>query len=205
MSIRAIYFDFGGVLVRTEDRQPRTTLAESLGLTYEGIESYVFGGGADGSSVKAMLGQITEEEHWQNVIRHLNLPAGRFDEVREAFFAGDRVDRQLVETLRRLQKDYQVGLISNAWSGLRAYIESQQFDDAFHHMVISAEIGMAKPDERIYRHALEKFGVAAEESVFVDDFIENIEACRAIGMHGIHFRTAEQALGELEKILANHS
>ena len=70
-------------------------------------------------------------------------------------------------------------------------------------MTISAEAGVMKPDARIFQLALEKLGIAPSESVFLDDFPENVEAARAVGMHAIHFTWPEQALKELQQILAN--
>ena len=124
MSIRAVYFDLGGVILRTEDKVPRTRLAESLGMTYEAIESVVHGGGPDGSAARAALGQITEGQHWQNVVRALNLPESEIARVENSYFAGDRLDQTLLALMHSLRPSIKVGLISNAWSGLRAWISS---------------------------------------------------------------------------------
>jgi HAD superfamily hydrolase (TIGR01509 family) len=55
-------------------------------------------------------------------------------------------------------------------------------------ILISAEVGLAKPDPRIYRLAAERLGVRPDEAVFVDDFAANVEGARAVGMRAIHFR-----------------
>ena len=68
-------------------------------------------------------------------------------------------------------------------------------------MVISAEVGIMKPDPRIFQYALEQLDVAPAEAVFVDDVIENVEAARAFGMHAIHFTTPRQAISELKQLL----
>jgi len=65
--------------------------------------------------------------------------------------------------------------------------ERWKIADAFDVLVISAEVGIAKPDALIFSLALERLGVSAEEAVFVDDFVENIEAARAYGLHTVHF------------------
>jgi putative hydrolase of the HAD superfamily len=200
--IRAVYFDFGGVIARTEDVAPRRELAARLGLTDEQIAEAVFLGGADGSAQRATLGQISEDEHWRNVVRGLNLPPSEVQQVREAFFGGDRVDWGIVDFLRGLRKEgRRTGLISNAWTGLRRWIEQQGFADAFDAMIISAEIALAKPGPEIFRYALDQLGASAEESIFVDDVTENVDASRALGMHGIRFRSAEQALAEVDQLL----
>ena len=199
MSLRAVYIDLGGVLVRTEFQAPRQHLAERFGMEYEDILRIVFEGE---SSRRASIGESTEDEHWADVARRLHLPASDVEGVRKEFFAGDVIDRNLVDFLRGLRETLKVGLISNAWSGLRPWIVSHNFEDAFDVMVISAEVGIMKPDPRIFQYALEQLDVAPAEAVFVDDFIENVEGARAFGMHAIHFTTPRQTIGELKKLLA---
>jgi|SRR6185503_7683838 len=201
MSIRAVLFDLGGVIVRTEYQAPRQHLAESLGMDYDDIDKIVFGGGTNGSAARATLGQISEDEHWLNVMKILKQPASENERIRAEFFAGDIIDRTLLDFLRSIRPKYKTGLISNAWSGLRNYILREKFDDAFEYMVISSEVGAAKPDPKIFQIALEQLQVRANEAVFVDDFIENIEACEKVGMKGIHFRDVESAMKQLKALL----
>ena len=201
MSIKAVFFDNGGVITRTEHQAPRQHLAERFGMDYEEIEKIVFGGGPNGSAARASVGEITEEEHWLNVMKILKQPAGEYERIRDEFFAGDVIDIDLVNFLRALKSKYKVGLISNAWSGLRDYIVREKFDDAFDHMVISAEVGVAKPEAKIYHIALEQLEVSPSEAVFVDDFIENIEACEKVGMKGIHFKDPKSALQQLKQMI----
>ena len=201
MTIRAVYFDNGGVIVRTEFQAPRQHLAERLGMEYEALVSLVF---ESATAKQAAIGLIPEEDHWAAVMRSLHLPGSQAQAIRDEFFAGDVTDLALLDFMRGLREKCKVGLISNAWSGLRPWIINRKYDDAFDAMIISAEIGMAKPDPRIYQLALEKLGVAASESVFLDDFRENVDAAEAVGMHAIHFSRPEQALQELKQLLANH-
>jgi len=199
MSIKAVFFDLGGVILRTEYQAPRQHLAESLGMDYDDIDKVVFGGGVNGA--RATIGEITEEEHWQNVMKILKLPASETERVREEFFAGDVIDHEIVDFLRSIKPRCRTGLISNAWSGLRDYIMREKFDDAFHHMVISAEVGVAKPDPKIYHIALEQLQVKPKEAVFVDDFMENVTACEKVGMKGIHFKDSRSTLQQLKKLI----
>jgi epoxide hydrolase-like predicted phosphatase len=201
VTIRAVFFDFGGVLVRTEFQAPRQHLSERLGLEYDDVVRIVFESETAG---QASIGAITEDQHWEAVMRRLHLPLSETAAIRDEFFAGDVIDRELLDGLRDLKKTYKVGLISNAWSGLRPWIVSRKFDDAFDLMVISAEVGVAKPDARIYQYALEQFAVAPGESVFVDDFPVNVDGARQAGMHAILFTAPEPALTQLDKLLALH-
>jgi epoxide hydrolase-like predicted phosphatase len=201
MTIRAVYFDLGGVIVRTEYQAPRQHLADRLGIEYEDLVNLVFAGE---TARQASIGQLSEDEHWAAVMRRLHLPESQTRAVRDAFFAGDITDLALLDFMRGLRRQFKVGLISNAWSGLRPWIVSKKFEDVFDAMTISAEVGVMKPDARIFHMALEKLDVAPSESIFLDDFLENVTGARALGMQAIHFVQPEQALKELKQLLANH-
>jgi epoxide hydrolase-like predicted phosphatase len=201
MSIRAVFIDFGGVIVRTEEKGPRMRQAERLGMTSRDLEKIIF---ESESSQRASTGEIPEEAHWQAVADALGVNRQESDKITAEFFSGDRTDATLLEFLRSLRPERKVGLISNAWSGLRAFITSQRFEDVFDEMIISAEIGLMKPDPRIYRLALEKLGVQPEESVFLDDVLVNVEAARSLGMTGIHFTQPDKALDELKQLRNKH-
>ena len=198
MTLRAVLFDLGGVILRTEYQAPRQRLAEEFGMDYDDIDKIVFGGN---SAVRASVGEITEEEHWRNVMKILKKPAAEYERIRTDFFAGDVLDHTILNFLRSIKPKYKVGLISNAWSGLRSYIEREKFDDVFDHMTISAEVGAMKPSAKIYEFALEQLQVQANEAVFMDDVQENIEACEKLGMRGIHFKDPESALEQLKALL----
>ncbi len=198
MSLRAAFFDFGGVLVRTEDAAPRARLAGRLGMSARELEKLVFEGE---SSARASLGLISEDQHWRNVASALGLPETETPRLREEFFSGDRTDGELIDFLRGLRRTVKVGLISNAWSGLRVWIAGRKLDDAFDALTISAEAGVAKPDGRIYRLALEGFGVAPQEAVFVDDTAANVDGARAVGMQAIRFTRTAAVLEEIRRLM----
>ena len=70
--------------------------------------------------------------------------------------------------------------------------------DRFTDIVVSGDEKLIKPDPAIYTLALERFGLAPGEGLFVDDRLENIEAARANGFAGHHFTGAERLRGELD-------
>jgi epoxide hydrolase-like predicted phosphatase len=198
MTIKAVFFDLGGVIVRTEFETPRQQLADRLGLDYDDLNKLVFD---SESSNRAAVGEISFEEHWISVVQRLKRPVSEWQAIENEFFAGDIVDRTLVEYIRSLRPKYKTGLISNNWSDLRDFVVREKFDDAFDKMIISAEVGAMKPEPKIFQVALEQFGVRPNEAVFVDDFYVNIEGCEKVGIKGIHFKDAESALKQLKKLL----
>jgi len=199
MAISAVIWDLGGVLLRTEDLSTRQALADRMGKSRTELENLVFDGD---SGDRAQLGEISADEHWDNIRRILGLDAAGISEFRRQFWEGDQLDVELVDTIRSLRGRYKTGLLSNAFSDLRQVVTSiLQISDAFDEMVISAEIHLMKPDARIYQHALQRLGVAAQEAVFTDDMLRNVEGARSQGMNAIHFRQRSQALAELERFL----
>jgi epoxide hydrolase-like predicted phosphatase len=198
MSIRAVFFDLGGVIVRTEYQTPREHLAERLGMEYDDLYRIVFD---SETGHQASIGAITSVQHWEAVMKRLKRPYEEMSAIRDEFYAGDIVDRQILDFLRSLRGKYKIGLISNAWGDLRDYLVREKMDDAFDHIIISAEVGVAKPEAKIFQIALKQAEVSPSEAVFVDDFYVNIEGCEKVGMKGIHFKDAGSALKQLKLLL----
>lgn len=198
MSIRAVFFDLGGVIVRTEYQSPRERLAERLGMEYDDLSKIVFD---SDTGQQASIGAITSLQHWEAVMKRLKRPFEEMTAIRDEFFAGDIVDREILDFLRSLRGKYKTGLISNAWSDLRDYLVREKMDDAFDHIIISAEVGVAKPEAKIFQIALKQAGVGPNEAILVDDFYVNIEGCEKVGIKGIHFMDAQSTLQQLKHLL----
>jgi len=199
MVVRAVIFDLGGVIVRTENPERRQQLAVDLGMTNEALSHLVFN---SETAKLATLGKLTTEDHWAAIRQALNLDAELYRRVPSEFWGGDSVDLALVNFLRSLRGRYKTALLSNAWDDLRGIIvQKWKIADAFDELVISAEVGVAKPDPRIYLLAAERLGVLPTEAVFVDDFVENVQGALQVGMQAVHFRTPQQVLEELNLIL----
>ena len=198
MAIRAVFFDFGGVIMRTEYQSPRQKLAERFNMDYDEIDKAVFG---SDSARRASIGEITEEAHWAEISKRFKQPASQMQAFRDMFFGGDVIDYALVETIRSLRGKFRTGLISNAWSGLREFITKEKVIDIFDTVVISAEIGVVKPSAGIYEAALKQANVKANEAVFVDDMPLNIEGCEKVGMKGILFNDPQESVSRLNRLL----
>ena len=68
--------------------------------------------------------------------------------------------------------------------------------------IFSCKVKLTKPDPAIYKLLLERYGLRAEECVFLDDTLRNVNAAEALGIHGIHFQNLSQAKSELEVLLS---
>jgi FMN phosphatase YigB (HAD superfamily) len=199
MPIRAVIFDFGGVLVRTEDPNGRRKWEKYLGLPEGELSRVVF---ESEVADRSMIGKATEADVWKHVGAIFGLNDDRLRELRRDFWLGDRMDARLVSFLRDLRPRYQTAILSNAWPGAReVFTQTLGLGEVVDEMIISAEEGVAKPDARIYQIAVRRLGVQTEETVFVDDLAENVQGARAVGMWGIQFTSTEQAIAEVQEYL----
>ena len=91
------------------------------------------------------------------------------------------------------------GLLSNSW-GLEDY-PRELFPGLFDVVVISAEVGMRKPEERIFRHTAGLLGLTLRECVFIDDLEVNVTAAEGVGMTGVLHSDPDATLARLGEIL----
>jgi len=93
-----------------------------------------------------------------------------------------------LDLVRGLRSRYKVSVLSNADASLRSRLERDGIQGLFDDVVVSAEVGMAKPEPAIFRLAAERLGVLPGECVFVDDWDDNVVAARGVGMRGVVHR-----------------
>ncbi|HCS38297.1 MAG TPA: hypothetical protein DIW44_01770 [Anaerolineaceae bacterium] len=197
--IKTVIWDMGGVILRSEDWSPRKELAARYGMTLESMHDFVFN---SVSGKLATLGKIEEEAHWGDIGGQLRINSESLREFREHFWAGDSLDHELSDFIRKLKPNYTTALLSNAWTNARNVLtKSKPCIDAFHVAVFSCEVGLAKPDPAIYNLILRLCSSEPEEAIFVDDFVENIEAANKLGIHGILFKNADQAMTDVTALI----
>lgn len=202
LTIKAIIWDMGGVLLRTDDKTSRTELGKKYSLTAEQVADLVFN---QEVSLKASLGKANEDNIWQNVAEKLHLDPHQLEEFRTAFWAGDHLDTRLTAFITSLRPAYKTALLSNAWAGARRTLtETYHCIDIFDEVVISAEVGVMKPDPAIYHLVIRKLGIEPTEAVFIDDVQVNIDAANQVGIHGIRFISTDQVIRDVTEKLDSH-
>lgn len=197
--IKVVIWDMGGVILRSEDKTPRKKLAEQYGLTLDEIYTLVFN---SESANLATLGRINETEHWKQVGRSLKITGEVLQEFQDQFWAGDRLDQDLIDYIKSLQSSCKTALLSNAWSGAREVLTNHKpCMDAFQYSIFSCEVGLAKPDPAIYNKILGLTEVEPAGAIFVDDVQVNIDAANDVGIHGVRFFNSAQAREDVNFLL----
>ena len=123
-------------------------------------------------------------------------PAGLIDRL----FGGMRPDDAMLDAVvAAKQAGVRTGLLSNSWG--KGRYDRARFPELFDGVVISGEVGLRKPEPRIYELGRRPSALEPGECVFVDDLPGNLKPARAIGMATVHHVSAEQTIAELEKLL----
>lgn len=203
MPVRAVIFDFGGVLYRTPDLRWMRNIQKLLGLQNDALFSSIIASPNDSPFVMdIMLGKIPESQVWDIVAQRWKIQPNLLHSIRRTILSPRRLNRELADLLACLRGKYRTAILSNAGSDARrTFTDIFKLHQAAELMMISAEEGLVKPDRRIYERMVERLGIPPEECVFLDDFIENVEAASKFGMKAVHYQNNQQALEELSRFI----
>ena len=154
------------------------------------IRKYVNGNEADAIKEKlfvpADLGKVTYDELLTNMADELSLNKEKMTEEWEKLF---RPKRETVAFLEKLQGTADIALLSNAPLGvIEAQFEKHGLPPLFDKIFVSCNLKMAKPDPKIYLHAVSEFKKVYEEIYMIDDNVDNLSFLPEIGITPIHFR-----------------
>ena len=205
MRYTAVIFDLGGVVLDS----PLHAIAryeQLAGIPAGFVNRVVMATGPSGAWSRLERGELRVEE-WVPAFERDCAEAGQqlsAAGMMAAIQTASAPRPRMIAAIRAIRaRGLRVGALTNNWVAdepreNRLGLELRELFDAF---VESAQVGLRKPDPRIYEHACRELGVAPEAAVFLDDIGANLKAARALGMHTIKVETPEQALAELETVL----
>jgi len=192
---RTVVFDLGGVLVDWNPRHlyrelfdDERTMEEFLGTVCTPAWNERQDAGRAIAEAEAEL--LERHPHHEEMIRAFY---GRFDRMLAGPIDGT------VAVLEELHgRGTPLYALSN-WSAETFAHARRRFDflERFRGIVVSGELGLIKPDVRIFRHLLDKYRLDAGDCVFIDDSPKNVAAARDLGLHAIHFRDPKALRTEL--------
>jgi putative hydrolase of the HAD superfamily len=196
--VKALLVDFGGVLVVDLWPGAAADWAPRLGIEPAAFLSALFGGNEAG----VLVGRTDEPAWWEVVGQRLGIGRPLLDELTADLARREVWDEELVAYLGRIKDRARVTLVSNAWPDTRRRIESVGGHGVLDDLVLSCEVGMAKPDPGIYELALKRSGVPADEALFVDDAEVNVAAARRLGLRAHRHTGAASTIEAIEGFLS---
>ncbi len=197
--IRAVILDYGEVLCHRPPEEEFLRLANVFG-----VDAGSFGALWEKNRGAFDRGDITAEDYWMALAENAGVEIDReqLDRVCEWDVAiWGKANLDMVRWLGRLrQGGFKTGLLSNIHPAMIAYLR-ENFDwlELFDFKTFSAEVRLIKPEPAIYEHTLRGLGVAAGETLFVDDREINVKAARELGIHAVQFRSVAELRRELEE------
>ena len=195
--IKAIIFDFGGVL-STDDDIPKFWQENGKKL---GVDPEAGSEIALPIWMEARVGKIDSDIYWEKLGAFTKMSAEEF----KKYFIGCTgfCDDLYGYIKEKLQGKYQLAILSNQIkSWFEPIADKKKFREVFDVIITSYDTGIAKPDIEIYEKTIKELGVKASECVFVDDRPKNIEPAKKLGMRVVEFRNYDQFVEDLNKILA---
>ena len=190
--------DFGGVLTTS---------------VWESFADFCRGKGLDEDAVRRLFredpealadlrrletGGIEEDEFERRFARRLGLREA--SDLIDGMFRGMRPSEPMVAAVRAARSGgIRTGLVSNSWS--TSHYDRDALGKLFDAVVISADVGLHKPQPEIYLVAAERLGEEPERCVFVDDLRENCAGAEAVGMTAVLHRDAAKTIARLGELL----
>lgn len=193
---QAIVFDFGGVLTTEPNREAVVNfLCTSLNLSAQEFERV-------NQQKRQMVKEgKTDQEFWLQYAkeRKIALPKNWIQDFNKVMKNAIGINSKMYDLVYQLkQRGISVALLSNIDDRLAKLIRSFGLYEPFDPCLLSCEIGLEKPDPKIYEMLLQEMGLPAKEIVFIDDKLENIEAAKQVGFDAVLFISQDQLQGELE-------
>ncbi len=199
--IESAIFDIGGVLHSNEMPSVKEDIIKTLGITEEEFNPHWREISPDLGN-----GRISEIQFWDQFLKKVGYTGPLPEESLLVRGYNNRLQiyDDVLDIARGMKaQDIQIALLSNTIATHVDYLEKRGLFDQFDIRVFSNEVGISKPDPKIYIITLEKLGTDPTKTVFIDDRQENVDAANNLGIRGILFEGAEKLKRDLSELGVN--
>ena len=191
---KLIIFDIGGVLVDFMEEMYISYLHRRVlpGITYRKLEKFIM------PLIELMeYGTLNVTELEGMVAKHFGLKNVRLQWV-EGFRETARPKPRMISLVKRMQKNYQVVLLSNVSYSRFDELKDTYLDGLKVRVFLSCEMKLRKPGPRIYEQVLKAMHVKPEEAIFIDNQIENVIGAEKAGITALWFRNYKKLMEDFE-------
>ncbi len=196
--IKAILFDFGGVIAEEGFRNGLAALAEEQGLDSRRMPEEGMRAVYDSGFVR---GQGTAADFWA-LLRERTGLVGKDDDLSARILQGFVIRPWMLELVRQLrQRGYITGILSDQTHWLDTLAERYRFSEFFHYIYNSYHLGKGKRDPSLFTDVAADLGLPAGAILFVDDDAGNVKRARDAGLQAIQFTGRESFIQALDELL----
>ena len=198
IGVRGLVIDIGGVLAHDRLLDTASRWAGQLAISPAEMLAAVYGGNDDA----VLVGLVSEDEWWEVVRSRLGTDTST---LRTDLESGQTWHEELVAMLRGVKSAARTAILSNAWPSQRSRMAELELTDVVHELLLSCEIGCAKPSLNAFKIALQRLGTAPEETLFIDDTAGHVEAAATLGIRGHVHTTTEDTINVIRRFIARGS
>ncbi len=200
--VKAITFDLDGVyFIKGKSNFLKSIV--KLGVKKKDAEKVFFG---DEMNKEYKLGKLTDEKFWNWAIKEWGLNIS-VNEVIDLMIKGYEVNNKVEEVVKKVRKNgYKTLICSNNFPArIKGLQERFKFLNNFDIAVYSYEVGISKPDKRIFQELVNRSGVNPQEIVFADDDIKKISGAKEIGIQAFLYEGFDKFVEKLKELGVNLS
>ncbi len=189
--IKAIIFDCFGVIVSDGLEMFLTDTLKTEPELRHNIRGFVR---------QANLGIISRNDWRARAAELLNM---KIEDFADNIDVREKRNNKILEYILDLREQgYTTALLSNIpKQSIRRRFTEEEIVQHFDKIYLSGELGIAKPDEAIYRHAFEDLGYEASECIFIDDMKRNVQAAENVGMKGIVYQSTDDCINKINRLI----
>jgi len=151
---------------------------------------------------KSMDGKISRKKAISDLAKNLNTSKEKFIKIfYKAYKKYFKKNKKLYRVAFKLKKKgYNIGILSDQWYLSKDILASKKDMKGFAPVIISCDVGMRKPNPKIYKMLIKKCGCRVEEILFIDNRDWNLKPARKIGINAILYKDNKELIKELKKL-----
>ncbi len=204
--IKAIIFDIGGVLrlggySKKIYGKHRTLGVHNYVSRKLGISIDQYFDSIDTAYSKSIEGKISEKKVSQTLAKNLKTSEKKLKKLfTQAYKKNFKFNKQLFkQALKFKEQGYKIAILSDQWPLSKPAHIGQRLKNNFNPIVVSCDVGVRKPNLKIYRIILKKLKLPANQTIFIDNQEWNLKPAKKLGMNTILFQNNKQLFKQLSK------
>ena len=200
MQYKLVIFDLGGVVVEVESDRLVHQVSQLIGRSFEDVHNAVY---HEELLLPFELGKISAKAYYEGLKKKLKL-RWTYEQFVQAWNNIFTENTDVTRMMQRLRKRHKLAALSNTNVLHLEHIKTSLPSlSVIEDWIASCDVGLRKPDPKIYFLALERSGMLPREAVYIDDRPELVDAGRSIGLTGIRFDNSRQLEQDLQALGLN--
>jgi len=206
MKIKAIVFDIGGVLVKENYSKKSLDghylisvhkyMAKKLKIDLDSWFDSI-----DSLYAKAIEGLISRDKTIERMANNLKINKNFLIKYfKKAYRRSLKNNKSLYKIAFKLKKNYKIAILSDQWYLSKDVYVNKRNMSKFDQVIISCDVGMRKPDLKIYQLLIKKLKLKPSEIIFIDNREFNLKPAEKLGIKTILFKNNKELLKEFKKL-----